>query len=133
MDYITYEDTKKVKKALQELGFHEKAGYYRHQQCPWFVEFVSPPIAVGNEPVHTFNSIETPLGTIKLLHPTDSVKDRLVSFYHWNDKQGLEQALSICLEHKIDLVEVKKWSNREGHLGKFLLFAKGLEEIRKSP
>ena len=51
LDYITYEDMKKVKKALQELGFHEKARYYYHEGCQWIVEFVSPPIAVGTVPV----------------------------------------------------------------------------------
>ncbi len=47
---------------------------------------------------------------INLLRPTDSVKDRLSSFYHWNDKQGLAQAVAICLEQKINLNEIEKWS-----------------------
>lgn len=122
LDYVTYEDMRKVKKALLELGFTERQKYFQHKDCPWFIEFVSPPVAVGNEPVQKFSNVKTPLGTIKMLQPIDSVKDRLASFYHWNDKQALEQAVNICLEQKIDFKELKKWSTVEGHEKKFQLF-----------
>jgi len=82
LDYVTYEDMKKVKKALRELGFTEKQKYFQHKNCPWFIEFVSPPAAVGNEPIRQFNHLKTALGTTKMLQPIDSVKDRLASFYH---------------------------------------------------
>jgi hypothetical protein len=126
LDYVTYEDMKNVKKALTELGFVEKDKYFFRQDCPWFVEFVSPPVAIGKEPVHKFNKVKTALGTIKMLRPVDSVKDRLASFYHWNDKQGLKQAINICLEQKIDLEEVEEWSKLENHQDKFNLFKKKL-------
>lgn len=119
LDYVTYEDMKKVKKALSELGFIEKEGYFQHENCQWLVEFVSPPVAIGNEFVHKFNQVVTSLGTIKLLRAVDSVKDRLASFYRWRDKQGLEQAINICLEQKIDLREIKTWSIKEGQEKKF--------------
>lgn len=126
LDYITYENMKKVKNALQELGFIENSGYFQHEGCKWFIEFVSPPVAVGNEPIREYNSIDTPLGKIKLLRPVDSVKDRLASFYHWNDKQGLEQAINICQEQKIDLAEVERWSIQEEQQEKFNLFKERL-------
>ncbi|MEI8300681.1 MAG: hypothetical protein WCG10_03610 [Chlamydiota bacterium] len=128
LDYVTYEDIKKVKKALLELDFIEKSGYFQHEGCPWFVEFVSPPVAVGNEPICEFNNITTKLEIIKLLRPEDSVKDRLGSFYHWFDKQGLEQAVSICLAQNINLDEIEKWSQQEGQLEKFQLFLKSLKK-----
>lgn len=86
LDYITYEEMRKVKKALLELGFAAKASYFQHENCQWFVEFISPPAAVGGEPISEFSSVETIYGRIKLLRPVDSVKDRLASYYHWNDK-----------------------------------------------
>lgn len=61
LDYVTYEDMGKVKKALQELGFTEKQKYFQHKDCPWIIEFVSPPVAVGNESVQKFSNVETPL------------------------------------------------------------------------
>lgn len=130
LDYITYEDMKKVKKALQELGFTEKNKYFQHEGCQWFIEFVSPPVAIGNEPICEFNKIDTPLGRIKLLHPTDSVKDRLASFYHWKDRQGLEQAINICLEQDIDLTEVERWSLKEKKQEDFRVFVKRLKEAK---
>jgi hypothetical protein len=122
LDYITYEDIRKVKKVLIELGFRAKNKYFQKEGCPWFVEFVSPPAAVGGETVKEFNNLATALGTIKLLHPLDSVKDRLSSFYHWNDPQGLEQAVNICLDHRCDLKELEEWSSREGKSKEFQSF-----------
>lgn len=129
LDFITYDDMKKVKKVLRGLGFLEKNGYFQHEGCQWFIEFVSPPVAVGNEPIHKFSYIDTPFGKIKLLRSVDSVKDRLSSFYHWNDKQGLEQAINICVEQEIDLAEVERWSIQEKQKEKFSLFRKRLKEI----
>ena len=120
---------RKVKKALLEMGFVEKAGYFQHPGCPWFVEFVSPPAAVGNEYVRDFCSVDTRFGKIKLLRPVDSVKDRLGAYYYWNDKQGLEQAIDICLEQNINLSEVERWSVSEGHSEKYVVF---LERLNKA-
>lgn len=122
LDYVTYEEVKKIKKVFKELGFVEKQKYFQHPDCQWFVEFVTPPVAVGNEPVKLFNHVSTPLGTIKMLRPVDSVKDRLGNFYHWDDKQALEQAIAICLEQNIDLNEVQRWSISEQHQEKYEIF-----------
>lgn len=75
------------------------------------------------------DSVETRFRKIKLLRPVDSVKDRLSAYYHWNDRQGLEQAISICLERDIDLAEVEQWSYSEGRSGKYTIF---LEELKKA-
>jgi hypothetical protein len=131
LDYITYEDMKKVKKALKEMNFVEKNKYFQHEGCPWFLEFVSPPIVVGNESIRVFNQVETPFGKIELLRPVDSVKDRLASFYYWNDKQSLEQAINICLEQSIDLNEVESWSLQENQVEKFQIFITGLRKLKE--
>lgn len=128
LDYVTYEDMKKVRKALLELGFSQKNKYFQRKDCPWMIEFVSPPVAIGKDLIRNFANISTHLGTITCLAPTDSVKDRLASFYFWDDKQGLKQALNICQEQKIDLEEVKNWSSREGFEEKFNIFFKLLEK-----
>lgn len=122
LDYITYEDMTKVKRALTELDFNEQHKYFQHDDCPWMVEFVSPPVAVGNETIQTFADIKTSLGTITCLLPIDSVKDRLANFYHWSDKQSLEQAVDICMECEVDLDEVRKWSIKEKQEKKFQIF-----------
>lgn len=124
---------RKVKKALNELGFVEKNKYFQHEGCQWFLEFVSPPVAVGNEPVKKFNEVETSFGKIKLLLPIDSVKDRLASFYHWNDRQSLEQAVNICLEHDINFEEILRWSLKENQLEKYKIFISHLNTDKELP
>jgi hypothetical protein len=54
--------------------------------------------------------------------PTDSVKDRLAAYYHWNDQQALEQALMVAESQKIDFHEIKRWSAQEGHSEKHRQF-----------
>lgn len=49
-----------------------------------------------------------------MLRVEDSFKDRLASYFHWNDRQGLDQALEICKECRVDLKEVEKWAIQEG-------------------
>jgi len=63
-----------------------------------------------------------------LLTPTDSVRDRLASFYFWNDLQALEQALMVARDNDVDLDLVKKWSKKEGELENFNIFLKKLTE-----
>ena len=134
LDYVVYEDMKKIEVALSELGFKRKSRHFEHKDCPFFVEFVEPPVAIGNEPVHKYEYYHTKLGTIKMLTPTDSVKDRLASFYHWNDRQGLDQAVDICQQifSKVDINEIKRWSIQERQVKKFEIFFKKIEKLARS-
>jgi hypothetical protein len=47
----------------------------------------------GSQPIEGYNLIEFETGVLKLLTPTDSVKDRLAANYHWEDRQSLEQGI----------------------------------------
>ena len=67
-------------------------------------------------------------GVIRIISPTDSVKDRLASFYYFKDRQGLEQAVLISKSNKIDINSVESWSIREGEKEKFMEFKRRLEE-----
>ena len=63
---------------------------------------------------------------LRLLAPTECVMDRLAGFYHWNDRQCLEQALEVARRQQIDLVRIEKWSRDESSLARFLEFAERL-------
>lgn len=130
LDFVTYDEMKVVQKALAELGFQVRDRYFVHEDCQWFVEFVSPPVSVGDEPITTFGEKDTPFGTIRMLKPEDSVKDRLASYFHWSDRQGLYQAVDICLARFIELKEVKDWSLHEGFPDKYQDFIDFLEKKR---
>jgi len=50
------------------------------------------------------------------------------AFYHWNDRQSLEQAVLVCKEVEIGLNEVERWSTSEGMIDKYKKFIERLKE-----
>ncbi len=91
-------------------------------------DFVSPPLSVGEEPVREISEIIKRNCKLKLLSPTDCVKDRLAAFYHWKDRQALMQAILVCRDNQVDLTEVKRWSANEGKSDEYNKFTEQLRE-----
>jgi hypothetical protein len=58
--------------------------------------------------------LKTSSGMLQLLSPTDCVKDRLASFFYWNDQQAFEQAKLVTETHRIDIRNLKQWAKKEG-------------------
>ena len=110
---------KNIKSALLNLGFSEKNKYFIHPESEYFVEFPSGPLAVGSEAVKEVVERDFPTGRLRLISPTDCVKDRLAAYYHWQDRQCLEQAILVAADNQIDLAEVERWSGHEGMLEEF--------------
>ena len=123
LDFIEEPDVKRseLKKLLSQIGFEEKNRYFINNDTEFFIEFPSGPLSAGSEPITNHNELTYETGKLLLLTPTDSVKDRLAAFYHWDDKQALEQAIWIAENHKIDINEIKRWSEVEGKSEKFNL------------
>ena len=90
----------KIKSVMEKWGFKEKGRYFIHPETTFFVEFPDGPLSVGEEPVKEISEFELSTGTLKVLSPTDCVKDRLCAFYFWNDLQGLEQAILVTKARK---------------------------------
>jgi hypothetical protein len=131
LDFVTHATLKEVATALADIGFmRESSRHFIRSGCPFFIEFVAPPAAIGNEPIKDEARLKTRLGTIVMLTPMDSVKDRLAAYYHWNDPQALEQALMVAKAQKINLREVKRWSEKEGHVEKYREFLNRLRSKR---
>ncbi len=117
---------KKLKAVMGSLGFEEDGRHFKHADTPFLVEFLLPPLSVGQEPVREVCEMRRGNKVLRLLSPTDCVKDRLAAFYHWNDFQSLDQALLVCRAGGVDLAEVERWSIGEGMRSRFLLFKKRL-------
>lgn len=132
LDFVTNAaefKAKEIQKAMQELEFDRAAeGFFMRRDCPYIVEFIPPPLAIGSEPVDKVVTIRTKRGSLKLLSPTDCVKDRLAAFYYWDDPQSLEQALMVANCRRVDLKEIKRWSKVEGQLKKYNKFLKQLSK-----
>lgn len=107
---------------LRPLGFVEQGRHFAHPSSEWIVEFPTGPLMVGEERIERFSERRTAVGVLRLLTATDCVKDRLAAFYHWNDRQSLEQAILVARAQRVDLADVRRWSIAEGHLQKFSQF-----------
>jgi hypothetical protein len=116
LDFIDtrFAKPREIREAMFAIGFEKVNRYFKHPKADLLVEFPSGPLAVGREPVGAINEIEFSTGVLRILSPTDCVKDRLAAFYHWDDLQSLEQAVLVAQSNKVDLNEVKRWSKEEG-------------------
>jgi hypothetical protein len=132
LDFVlrSQSDRKKVGPILEALGFRKDGRHYRRPETRHIIEFLSPPLSVGGEPVREILEIRRATGILRLLSPTDCVKDRLAAFYHWDDRQSLEQAVLVCRAEEVDLREVRRWSIREGMADKYAVFRKELDRSR---
>jgi hypothetical protein len=134
LDFVlmSHVDRKKAGLILEVLGFRKEGRHYRHPETPYFVEFLSPPLSVGDEPVREIRRMRRSKGTLKLLSATDCVKDRLAAFYHWDDRPSLLQAVLVCRSAKVDVSEVRRWSINEGMKDKFAVFEEALIQSKKT-
>jgi hypothetical protein len=108
-----------IRETMQEIGFHEEGRHFVHPDTQFFVEFPPGPLAVGAEPVKQVNELTFSTGALRIISPTDCVKDRLACYYHWEDFQCLEQAVLVAQANRIDLHEIERWSQAEGKFDEF--------------
>lgn len=85
---------REIKAAMHEAGFREKGRYFTHPQSTVLVEFPPGPLAVGTEPVASIAEIALATGVLRIISPTDCVKDKLPSYYHWGTKKLFSKSSS---------------------------------------
>jgi hypothetical protein len=118
----------KIKNVMINLGFKEYNRYFIHEDTKLFIEFPRGPLGVGDAPVNDIASKEEDTGILKLLTPTDCIKDRLAAYYHWDDPQSLEQAIWVAERNDYDLVSIKNWSINEKMMDKFEIFISKIKD-----
>lgn len=117
---------RQIKEALAKIGFGEKDRYFVHPETEFFVEFPTGPLTVGDERVNEVETRDTGAGRLRLLSPTDCIKDRLAAFFHWNDRMALEQALLVARTQPIDIADLRRWAKAEGKADKLATFEDAL-------
>lgn len=125
------EQFKKIHAVMKELEFKEHNKYFVHDDTKFFIEFPSGPLGVGDAPVENIAEIDTEAGVLRLLTPTDCIKDRLAAYYHWDDEQSLQQAIWVAQQNKYDLQSIKEWSIKEGSEAKYTIFENSLKHRDK--
>jgi hypothetical protein len=62
------------------------------------------------------------VGVLRILTPTDTIKDRLCGYFYWDNKPSLEQAVLIALKNQIDFKNLEDWARAEGETKKYNIF-----------
>jgi hypothetical protein len=133
LDFIENVPTnrRRICEILSEIGFVERDRCFVHQDTEYMIEFPAGPLAVGSEPIRKIEMMEFATGLLALLSPTDCVKDRLAAFYHWDDRQCLEQALLVTEQTDVDLEEIRRWSAAERQTAKYKTIRADLARVSK--
>jgi hypothetical protein len=137
LDLINLRSTRRsaIRAVMERIGFNEQGRYFKHPDTECLVEFPQGPLSVGQEAVKEIDEIEMRTGILKVISPTDCVKDRLCAYYFWGDRQGLAQAVLVARSQMIDLAEVERWSKVEDKAREFETFKNdlGRTDIKKQP
>lgn len=131
-DFLSATDHKTITQIMHTLGFRNTGKDFYHDDTDFSVEFPGSQLVIGNSPMRPEGKIEHKGFTLRLLSPTQCVMDRLAAFYHWRDRQSLDQALLVASSHPIKIKTVEKWSKSEGEEIKFNEFLKKLKEIKRT-
>ncbi len=116
----------RLDEVLAEIGFSRKRDHYVHPASRFFIEFPRGPLSIGRD--IRIRPVEARVGrqSILALSATDSCRDRLAAFYHWNDRQSLQTALQIARRNRVDLEIIRTWSIGEGMKARFEEFRREL-------
>ncbi len=105
---------KGIKSVLEKLGFIYKNGHFQHPECHHlFIEFVKGPIAIGKDYKIRPKKVKYKGQIIRILSPTDCIKDRLASYIYFSARECLDQALLVAKAQPFSLKDVEKWCTEE--------------------
>ena len=115
--------------AMRELGFRADGGSaYASKRCPVDVVFMPPPLSVGDDVVQSTSLVRSAGGEVRLLTPTDCVRERLSMYYQWGDREAFQDAVDVARNHPITFDIVKSWSDHEWYADRYAEFLSALEE-----
>ena len=119
-------ERKRIHAVMHAIGFHEQSRYFVHPESPYLVEFPAGPLAIDDQVVTDFSKIKYTTGTLRVITPTDCVRDRLAAFYFWNDQQSLTQAVMVAKTRRVNMSKIRRWSRDSDMLDKYQIFLRKL-------
>ena len=119
----TYSRMNDAEEIMKSIGFQKFSTRCDHL----FVEFLHPPVMIGDDAKNIkLEKVEVEKYSIKILSPTDCIKDRLASFIYFKSRECLDQALLVANRQKFNMKDVEAWSKQEGNP----LAMKGFKEFK---
>lgn len=122
--------TKGLPEAMKQIGFVKMGGrHFVHPDCQHIhVEFPGGFLGIGDDNNIKPDEVECEGVKIKILSPTDCVKDRLASYFHFKARECLDQAVIVGKKHPVKLDAIKKWCKNEGADNTYEDFIQGLKK-----
>ncbi len=117
-------------RAMGALEFKRIRERYVHPVVSYFVEFPAGPLGIGEDFAVRPIWRRRKLARMLMLSATDSCRDRLAAYYHWQDRQALAAAVAIAMHERVSLSKVKRWSDAEGHAESYKRFLAELARAR---
>lgn len=130
LDFIAGTGTRpQIEKALEELGFKRiKCRHFENPECPHLIiEFPPGPLSIGDDYKIEPEEIKVNNRILKILSPTDCIRDRLASYIHFNARECLDQAVLVAQNQSFDIEAIHKWCISEGAQEAFESFKRKLK------
>lgn len=124
-----FQDRSKFEEVLKEIGIEKiDQRNFKHPEGVFSLEAKQPPIEIGHFIDLKKGSLDIDLvdvndQKIKIISPTDCIKDRLYKADEWNDDDAFEAALLVAKEVGFDEKKLRhfcKTNGKEEILEKFL-------------
>lgn len=107
-------DHKEIKTALLAVGFTKNGTIYRHPTTSISLDFSSPPVDIGEGNDPEIDTLNYNGQVIKILSPTECIKDRLNKYVGFRDQTALLAALAVAKEAPYSLAKVEEFCKRNG-------------------
>jgi hypothetical protein len=109
LDFVTWRRERQYRALLEALGFRKRGSFWEHPSTELLLQFVNPPVMVGNKHVREPARMRARGGSFAGLSPLDCVLDRFAWYLDRGDAQSLEQAADVAAAKQVSLDEVAGW------------------------
>ena len=127
LDFVTAAMRDRLIPAMAAIGFSPEMDvnhkafvgrHFTHPEVEWVIEFPPAPIAFGETEIRMeeIKVLETKVGLLRIITPTQCVMDRLTSHFHGKDPQAVKQARMVLEAQAahINWAELEAWVGKEG-------------------